>query len=194
MTRQSSGEDTTSAASEKRERIRAAIAGHYDELCRAVRPLVRSVARGRSAHEIERRVEDVLAEVTSRALHHPERYDPDRRPLPWLIGIAGNVIRGEVRDAATGPRRVDLDDAAWERVAGVLDPPDESAAARLDADQMLARLSPEQRRALECRYQGGLDGERLAEAIGAPTPNAARQRVFRAVQALRDLFATEVSR
>ena len=66
---------------------------------------------------------------------------------------------------------------------------DAAVAGRLDLEQALARISPEERRAIEFRYYQGLDGEELATALGVSTPGAARVRVCRALQALRTHFA-----
>jgi RNA polymerase sigma factor (sigma-70 family) len=54
--------------------------------------------------------------------------------------------------------------------------------------QALARLPEGQRHVLELRYFEGLDGEELAQALGAPTSGAARVRLARALQALRAQF------
>jgi DNA-directed RNA polymerase specialized sigma24 family protein len=58
---------------------------------------------------------------------------------------------------------------------------------------MLTRLSPSARMALECRFWRDLGGRELAQALGAPSEVAARVRVARAVQALRDLFDRDAS-
>jgi RNA polymerase sigma-70 factor (ECF subfamily) len=138
-------------------------------------------------------VEEVLSVVVCQALEHPDSYRPDRPVVPWLVGIARNVLRGEARDAATRPRRAEVDDPTWERLIGVLAPPDGPASNRIDAEAMLTRLSPSARIALECRFWRDLGGRELAQALGAPSEVAARVRVARAVQALRDLFDRDAS-
>jgi len=61
----------------------------------------------------------------------------------------------------------------------------------MDLQHALAKLGPSHRRALELRYYQGLEREELAEALGVPSPGAARVRVCRALQALRAQFAQE---
>jgi RNA polymerase sigma-70 factor (ECF subfamily) len=139
------------------------------------------------------RVNEVLGEVVCRALAHPDSYNPGRPVVPWLLGIARNVLRGDAREAATRPRRAEVDDTTWETLIGILGPPDGPASDRLDLEVMLTRLCPSARTALECRFWKGLDGRDLAEALGARSEGAARVRVTRALQALRDLFAQDAS-
>ena len=84
-----------------------------------------------------------------------------------------------------------LGEQAWAAALGQLrtEPADAAVAGRLDLEQALARISPDERRAIEFRYYQGLDGEELAAALGASTPGAARVRVCRALQALRTHFS-----
>ncbi|MCP4361337.1 MAG: sigma-70 family RNA polymerase sigma factor [Chloroflexi bacterium] len=36
---------------------------------------------------------DLLNDVTAEALQHADRFQPDRQPKAWLLGIAANLIR-----------------------------------------------------------------------------------------------------
>ncbi len=181
------------AAREKAERIRDAIESEFGKLWSAIAAIVGSSERGLAPERRAQRVNEVLGEVVCRALAHPESYQPGRSVVGWLVGIARNVLRGEARDAATHPRRAEIDDPTWERLVGILDPPDGPAADRIDLESMLMRLSPSARKALECRFWRGLDGRDLADALGTPSEGAARVRVAGAVQALRDLLAPNAS-
>jgi len=183
-----------SAMPNKVDSIRAAIEVEIGPLCRAIATIVRSAEASLSRNCQAQRVTEVLNEVVCRALARPETYQPGRPVLPWLIGIAHNVVRSDARDAAVRPRRTTVDEATWEQVAGLIGPADGVASARIDAETMLGRLTPSARRALESRYWKGLDGEELAKALGARSVGAARLRVFRALQTLRDLFASGVTR
>ena len=181
------------AACEKLERIRAAIESEMETLCSTIAAIVRKREPGVGRDRQEQRVKEVLSEVVCRALAHPASYQPGRPVVPWLVGIARKVLLGEALEAATRPRRTEVDDPTWERLIAILDPPDGLASARIDLESMLSRLSPSARRALECRFWKGLDGRELAEALGARSEGAARVRVARAVQALRNLFAPDAS-
>jgi RNA polymerase sigma factor (sigma-70 family) len=182
--------DQASAARQRVEMIRSAIEGEFQDLYRAVAAEVRSTARGRCGGDRAEWVDEVLGEAVCRALTHPGSYDPGRPVVPWVVGIARNLLRGEARDAATRPRRADIEDAMWERLLGVVGTPDGAASARMDAELMLRRITPPAREAIVARFLKGLDGQDLARAIGAPSVGAARVRVARALKALRDQFGT----
>jgi RNA polymerase sigma factor (sigma-70 family) len=198
MTVKPSRADAEPASGAKLERIRAALESEMETLCSAIEAIVGSREPGVDKQRRAERVKEVLGEVACRALAHPDSYQVGRPVLPWLIGIAKNVLLREARDAATRPRRAEVDDATWQQLVRILDPPEGLASARIDLESMLGRLPLAARRALECRFWKGLDGRELAEALGAPSEGAARVRVTRAVQALRDLFfaqdAAEVTR
>jgi RNA polymerase sigma-70 factor (ECF subfamily) len=193
MTANPAGVNPELSAREKTERIRAAIESEIGTLWAAIAAVVGSIEQGLDRERRAQRVDEVLGEVVCRALAHPDSYRPGQPVIPWLVGIARNVLRGEARDSATRPRRADVDDSTWELLTGIPGSPDGPTSDRIDLESMLERLSPSARLALECRFWKGLDGGDLAKALGARSEGAARVRVARAVQALRDLFAQDDS-
>ncbi len=192
MTSDPAEANQASAARDRAEIIRDALESEIRPLWLAISAMVRAISRRLRGEQLVRRVEEVLNETVYRALASPESFQPDRPVVPWLMGIARNVMRGGARDAAAKTRREvqgDLDDALF----ATLSPPEGPASARIDVEQMLSRLSPTARKAIECRFLRELEGQELAEALEAPTPGAARVRVARALQTLRDLFAPDAS-
>lgn len=136
---------------------------------------------------------EILHEAVEEALKHAATFDLSRSAAAWVRGIAAKRLLNRRRADARGRRCVPatvLGDEAWaaaiaERSAA----PDETVVAgRLDLRQALDRLSSSERRAIELRYFEGLDGARLAAALGVPTAGAARVRVCRALQSLRAHF------
>lgn len=138
--------------------------------------------------------DDLTQEVFVRAYTGRGRFDVSSMVLPWLLGIARNVLREYVR-AARRRRQIE---AAWTELCLELD---ETALAegRLlphEAEQSwteammahlpfcLEQLGPSARQAIHMRYSGRM---RLAE-IGARlkrSEGAAKLLMFRARQALR---------
>jgi DNA-directed RNA polymerase specialized sigma24 family protein len=127
------------------------------------------------------------------ALTHAQDFDATRSPTAWLRGIAARLLfsrrRAEARSRRCVPASV-LGEAAWTALLAQLfsGATDTMVAGRLDLEQALARISPEERRTIVCRYYQGLDGQELANALGMASPGAARVRVCRALQALRSQF------
>jgi RNA polymerase sigma factor (sigma-70 family) len=136
---------------------------------------------------------EILHEAVGEALKQGSGFDPTRSATAWVRGIAARLLLNRRRVEARGRRCVPvtvLGEEAWAAVLGRLStgPSDAAVAGRLDLEQALGRLAPDERRAIDCRYYQGLDGAALASALGVATPGAARVRVCRALQALRTHF------
>ncbi len=163
-------------------------------MLRSIAVLVAKSGRSRHWPEVMEIASETLHEAVQEALKHGERFDPTRSAAAWVRGIAAKLLlnrqRAEGRVRRLVPVAV-LGDEAWAAALGqhCTGPTDEAVAGRLDLEQALARISTEERRAIEFRYYKGLDGEELARALGVSTPGAARVRVCRALQALRTHFA-----
>jgi RNA polymerase sigma factor (sigma-70 family) len=129
---------------------------------------------------------DLTAETFARAwLSRTKFHDPgDGSALPWLLGIARNVLADSIRrDAVETRARVRLGlpldlatDDGFEEVDRRLSP-------YLVLAEELDGLSAHERRALELRVVGELPYEEVAERLSIP-PAAARLRVSRALRRL----------
>jgi RNA polymerase sigma factor (sigma-70 family) len=131
--------------------------------------------------------EDIVAETFLTAFHQRFRYDPDRaEAMPWLYGIAANLIRRHHRD-----------EVRWLRALARTgcDPIVQSAAdlaeARLTADAAnravaaaLADLSTRQREVVLLVTWAELTYDQAAEALGVPA-GTVRSRMNRARRQLR---------
>lgn len=175
-------------------RIRAAIEGEHEPLLRSVAIMVAKTGRDLRWPEVMEMASEVLHEAVHEALKHAGRFDPSRSATAWVRGIAARLLltrrRAEARAGRCIPAAV-LGEEAW---AAALErhcsgSTDAAVAGRLDLELALARISPDERRAIEFRYYRGLDGQELAAALEVSTPGAARVRVWRALQAIRSHFA-----
>lgn len=161
------------------------------------------IATGPAAQEVAL---EVLSEVVAEALEHADRFDASRQPRAWLLGIATNLIKRRQVARATSSRREpamgDLyadahadahDGELFDRLAALVSPgPEEAVEANEQAAQLLALVSPEDRRVLQLAILYDLDGEQLAQALGI-TPVAARVRRHRAMNRLRDAWFSQAS-
>jgi len=193
MPRNSSYAEPESEALECAARIRAAIEDEHDTLLRSVALLVAKTERSLRWFEVMEIASEILHEAVQQALEHAHRFDPTRSATAWVHGIAARLLlsrrRAEARARRCVPATV-LGAEAWAAALGQLctAPADAAAAGRLDVEQALGRISPDERRTIEFRYYQRLDGEDLASALGVSTQGAARVRVCRALQALRAQF------
>jgi RNA polymerase sigma-70 factor (ECF subfamily) len=132
--------------------------------------------------------EDVVAETFVIAFTRRSAFEPSHAcALPWLIGIATNLLRSrrraERRHLATEPRRMER--------GGAPDPGLDDMIARVDAASVrgavmraVERLRPSERDAFLVHALVGLVGTELGAALGV-SPSAASVRLHRARTRLR---------
>jgi RNA polymerase sigma factor (sigma-70 family) len=141
---------------------------------------------------------DLTAETFAEAFRVARRFrsgSADARP--WLLGIAGNLLRVAWRTQRIETRaRVRL--GVLEATRVVLDDSMDDVIARLDREQRdgsfaraLGALTASQREAVELRIQGESSYAEIAKALGC-SAGAARVRVFRGLRQLdRQLGETD---
>jgi RNA polymerase sigma factor (sigma-70 family) len=175
--------------------IRSAIKELHESLIRSVALLVARTHRSLRWPDVLEKASEILSEAVEQALKHADLFDPSRSAAAWIRGISARLLLSRTRTEARGRRCISaaaLGNEAWSAaLEQLLTGSAESAvAARLDLEQALGRLSPEERRAIELRYYRGLDGAALAAALNVPSAGAARVRVCRALQSLRTQFSS----
>jgi DNA-directed RNA polymerase specialized sigma24 family protein len=176
--------------------LRDAIAEDHDALLRSVAVLVARTEHGLRWPQVLEMATEILHEAVREALEQAHAFDPARSATAWVRGIAARLLLSRRRADAHARRCVPaavLGEDVWAMVLGQLctGASDGVVAGRLDLEQALERISPQERRAIVCRYYQGLEGEDLAKALGVPSPGAARVRVCRALQALRSQFPVD---
>jgi RNA polymerase sigma-70 factor (ECF subfamily) len=129
---------------------------------------------------------DLTAETFARAWLWRDRFRDERAgsALPWLLGIAANVLRESVR-------RDRIETRARERLGLPMNLQVEEGFAGVEArlsprqalSRALARLPREQRRAVELRVVDELSYGEVARRLSI-RPEAARLRVSRALRRL----------
>jgi RNA polymerase sigma-70 factor, ECF subfamily len=129
---------------------------------------------------------DLTAETFARALLSIDRFrdDHDGSALPWLLGIARNVLADTVR-------RDQIETRARERLGLPLDlatedgftEVEERLSPRVALERQLDTLPPGEREALELRVIDELPYQELAARLDIQ-PAAARLRVSRALRRL----------
>ncbi len=131
--------------------------------------------------------DDVVSEVYSIAWRRREDIPADTPALPWLYGIAANVLRNNRR---AGSRRLQLVErlqteptAANAAVAGDTEDPDSTDGAADDLRMALDRLSWDDQEVLRLVTWEGLSHSEAGQALGCST-NAVGIRIHRARQRL----------
>ncbi|MGB0383620.1 MAG: RNA polymerase sigma factor [Ardenticatenaceae bacterium] len=157
------------------------------------------LAYGPAAQEL---AVELLSEVTIEALTHATRFDASRRVMPWLLGIASNLIKRKkdayIKHAKREPFLEDLhsntgqawdDEALWDWVTSWRA---EDPAQQWETEQqttfMLSLVSQQDQHVLRLGVIQGLSGKALAQALDI-TPGAARVRLHRAKRRLGKAWA-----
>lgn len=149
--------------------------------------------------------EELLNEVTVEALSHEERFEADRDPVAWLIGIGTNLIRRRQTSFAKKEKREPLvrdlystyehelsDSELFDRVQQLASPdPAYAIDAEMAANEMLSYLAPDDRKIIQLAILNEMDSASIAKQLGI-TRSAARVRLYRALNRLRTVFAEHI--
>lgn len=109
--------------------------------------------------------EDVVQEVGARAIEHADTINDETHLTRWLRTSARLVAIEQMRTQRRQP--LIFDDAVLDAIEARLDHLGDALPADMGEalDQCLAELSPYARRLVDCRYERGLTGHELADAM-----------------------------
>jgi RNA polymerase sigma factor (sigma-70 family) len=165
-------------------RSKAGDAQAWDDLCLHTLQVLSRFAAGRLPGMARGMVEtqDVVQEAAMRGLRRLDRFEfrHDGAFRAYLRTVLMNVIRDQARAAARAPIADSLSDDHPERGPS----PFELAIGRQRTahyELALQKLSSRDRQAIILRLEQQASYEEMAGALNLPTPNAARQRVRRAL-------------
>jgi RNA polymerase sigma factor (sigma-70 family) len=131
--------------------------------------------------------DDLVQDTLLQTFKRIEDFEPRRVGAlqAYLRQAVLNRIRNELRRKGRQPHATDLDDIEVES----LESPLEQAIGREAVERYeaaLTRLTSEEREAIIARVEMGYSYEELAEALGKPTPEAARKAASRALVRLAE--------
>ncbi len=156
-------------------------------------PLLERWAHGRLPASARGLVEtqDLVQVSLIRVLDRIEHFDAERPGsfLAYLRRTVLNQLRNEIRNAGRRPSGPPVTDLEPDPAPSVL----EQAVGREALERYeaaLAELNEEYQAAIILRFEFGLKHADIADALGSPSPNAARMVVSRAVHQLTRLLGT----
>ena len=137
--------------------------------------------------------DDLVQETFIRVMKGIDRFEMRHEGAlhGYLRQAIVNRVRDEVRRGKRAPGLTDIDEHHADRDATPLELAiGQEALERYEA--ALARLRTEEREAIIARVEMGLSYQEIAEALGKPTPEAARMAVSRALMRLaREMEGTD---
>lgn len=160
---------------------------HLFERC--YRPISAYVRRRLPLDTARAGVDDAVADVFLVAWRRWTEVSTMADPLPWLYGVAANVVRNYRRSADRNLRLVSKM-AETTDVASATHDPTSTAIPRGDGElaAALATLSDDDQEILRLVAWEGLDRHQVATALDC-SPDAASQRLSRARRRLADTLA-----
>ena len=140
--------------------------------------------------------EDVLQDVFIQIWEKAPLYDPQRgKPLTWAVTLTRNKSIDRLRSVQ---RRNRLSDAVEKESQTFEQFDDKSSVDAVDAMEKgamvraaIAKLSPDQRQAIELAFFSGLTQTEIAERLGEPL-GTVKARIRRGMMKLRDVIAPQL--
>lgn len=149
-------------------------------------------------HSIDSAMQDLWQDVVVQALNHSDRFDPNRQPKAWLLGIASNLIKRRQDEAIKREQREPLvrdmrvnqgdtmgDDDLFDLLTQAQsDDPAQQVEAQDTINHILGSLSQSDQDLIRLAVINDLNSEMLAEALGIKA-GTVRVRLHRALNRLR---------
>jgi RNA polymerase sigma factor (sigma-70 family) len=183
--------------------LRNAIEREWPHLLTAVRIFVSRFGLVTDGATLEDTAREILHETIATGLAKSAKYNNQKEPLPWLLGIAINHIRHRRRAVGINSRVVAIADVRLPSRTPdtgsthlssdeMFDLLMRSASAnfrsnRLNANELLSLVKEEDRKILHLAFIEGLRGKALAAHLGI-SEGAALTRTSRAIARLREAY------
>lgn len=166
------------------QRAKAGDRAALDRLFARCMPALRRWASGRLPRWTRDLMDtdDLVQETVVRAVNRLDSFEPRHEGAlqAYLRQAVMNRIRDEIRRKVRGPVATELSDNQQDLTASPLDEAiGKEAVQRYEA--ALARLRPEERAAIITRIEMDAGYDAVADALGKPSPDAARMAVTRAL-------------
>ena len=175
------------------EIIENVLAGELDQFREIVRAFEADVFRvaapvlgSRSA------AEDVTQEAFITAYRRLDTFDLGQPFRPWLLGIATNLVRNELRRRSRETARMELYSHYLDATASRARTADTSEAVSAALAKCRDRLASTASAAIRGRYEEGLSLESLADRLQRSV-TATRQLLYRTRLTLRDCIESQLA-
>lgn len=212
MSRQVKRPDDPSLSPErnrKQQLLRKAIEEEWQQLQREIQVYVRKVIQQFGSkfdkhcdrYSVETVAQEILHETIETALKKADKFDSNRSPRLWLLGIATKKIQRWQREqtqesnwvtpvAKLYPAQFSSESSSEEEILGLLHQFSESSDpdSQLMLEYLLSLVKDSDREVLKLAFVDGKTGKSLAAALGA-TEGAAYTKKHRAIARLRQAYA-----
>ncbi len=136
--------------------------------------------------------EDVTQEVFITAYRRLDSFDLSQPFRPWLLGIAANLVRNEIRRRFREDRRMEMYSQYLDAMTCGESSPEASDAIVDALGKCRERLAKTASAAIRGRYEEGLGLEALADRLERSV-TATRQLLYRTRLSLRDCIEAQLA-
>ena len=176
-----------------RQTVEAVLAGDVDQYRVIVRTFESDVFRWAAPLLGSRdAAEELTQEVFITAYRRLDSFDLQKSFRPWLLGIAANTLRNELRRRVREEKRMKLYSQYLEAMVGGNHAIDESDGISHALAECREQLPEAAAAAVNGRYDDGLGLESLADRLRRSV-TATRQLLYRARLSLRDCVAAKLA-
>ncbi|MEO8971298.1 MAG: sigma-70 family RNA polymerase sigma factor [Ktedonobacteraceae bacterium] len=147
---------------------------------------------------------EVMQETVLEALNHADRYDPNRRMMAWLLGIALNIIRRKKTETLKRHQRelslsqlvslhtepISEDDLLDQLIASSQSGPEQEIESDEQVHALLSLVSEDDQQILRLALLEDFERDALAQQLGV-TKGTARVRLHRALRRLRAAWVVQ---
>jgi RNA polymerase sigma factor (sigma-70 family) len=170
---------------------------HEKELLAGVRLYIWRFGLARNHASIEGLTQEILQDAFVIALQKLAEYEEGRSPIPWLLGIALNVVRHRLRDKIQENQAYPISNNVPQmgpsaQSSGSSEEPaaeheEDTLLEGLATDELLSLVGENDRQVLRLAYVEGLGGTAVAARLGI-SEGAAYTRLSRATTRLRKAY------
>ncbi len=188
----------------KRQVLGEALDEHRRRLLGDIQDYVRKSGLASDRDLVKELAQDIFHDTAERAFKNAEKYDDRRPPVPWLRGIAVNVIRNRLAEKQRGNRPFPVTDyiprasseshrrelespTEQEEFDALLGSDEEDTVSRLRVEELLSLVGERSRRVLRLALVEGLKGKALAAKLGIQA-GSAPVALNRAKKQLREAY------
>lgn len=174
------------------EKIRAFFEADSEALRKIIRSYVwKTKSLPKAPEQVDEIATEILSQVFIEAIEHADRFDTDRPPRAWLLGIAVNLIRQKqdrhIKQSKREITATDDETAFFDKLASLSSPnTEEDETLEEQINTLIAQIPEPDQVFIRVALKHNLSGNEIAEEMNI-SPGNARVKLHRVLEKLRKL-------
>lgn len=174
------------------EKIRSFFETDSERLHKIIRSYVwKATSLPKTPEQVDEIATEILSQVFIEAIEHTDRFNTDRPPRAWLLGIASKLILRQqdqhIRHSKHEVSELDDEITLFNSLESLLSPNmEENIALREQANTLIAQLSEPDQIFIRVALKHNLSGNEIAKEMNI-SPGSARVKLHRILEKMRNL-------